>query len=121
MRMSRQEFEGTVLRVLGEISHKLARIQTQYEEIKQVMATGAQALTDLTNAVAANTTVTTSVETLITNLAAQVAAANSISPAAVEALVAQLQANTTGLASAVTANTPAAPASATPPATSSAS
>ena len=105
--LSRQEFEGTVLRVLGETSHKLSCIEFKLEEIKKVMATGAQALTDLTNAVAANTTVTTSVETLITNLAAQVGTANAISPAAVEALVAQLQVNSSGLAAAVTANTSA--------------
>jgi hypothetical protein len=73
-------------------------------------------LTKLTAEVAANTSVTTSVETLISNLAAQIAAiptsTDPATQAALDALVQQLNANDTGLAAAVTANTPVTPAAA---------
>lgn len=73
-------------------------------------------LTKLTAEVTANTTVTSSVETLITNLAAQIAAiptsTDPVTQAALDALVATLNANDTSLANAVTANTPAAVAAA---------
>ena len=74
------------------------------------MATAAQALSDLQAQVAAQTTVEQSAITLIQQLAAAVTAANGVSPAAVEAVIAQFKTSATALASAVTANTPAAPA-----------
>lgn len=77
--------------------------------LEKFMATASQALTDLQNQVAAEQTVEQSAITLITNLAGQVAAANGVSPAAVEAVVAQIQSNAAALAAAVAANTPAAP------------
>ena len=76
------------------------------------MATSAQALSDLQAQVAAQTTVEQSAVTLIQSLAAQITAANGVSPAAVEAVVAQFQTSAAALAAAVTANTPAAPATA---------
>ena len=76
--------------------------------LEKFMATASQALTDLQNQVAAEQTVEQSAITLITNLAGQVAAANGVSPAAVEAVVAQIQNNAAALAAAVAANTPAA-------------
>ena len=73
-------------------------------------------LTKLTAEVAANTTVTTSVEALVNNLAAQIAAippsSDPTTQAALDALVQTLNANDTGLAAAVVANTPVTPAAA---------
>ena len=75
--------------------------------------TAAQALSDLQAQVTAQTTVEQSAITLIQSLAAQITAANGVSPAAVEAVVAQFQSSASALAAAVTANTPAAPAAKT--------
>lgn len=80
--------------------------------IEKLMSTGttaAQALSDLQAQVTAQTTVEASAITLIQSLAAQITAANGVSPAAVEAVVAQFQTSATALAAAVTANTAAAP------------
>lgn len=74
------------------------------------MASASQALTDIQTATASELTVEQSAITLIQQLAAQVTAANGVSPDAVEAVVAQINANAAALAAAVTANTPAAPA-----------
>jgi len=59
--------------------------------------------------VAANTTVTQSVLTLVTGLAQQIRD-NAEDPAALEALAGQLDADNAALAKAVTDNTPTAPA-----------
>ena len=73
-------------------------------------------LAALTTAVANETTVDESVETLLVNLSAQIAA---VSPAgdnpAIDALVLTMQTNATSLAEAVKANTPAAPPAPAPP------
>ena len=78
-------------------------------------------LTALTAQVANNTTVTSSVVTLVNNLAAQIAAiptsTDPVTQAALDQLTATLTSNDTAIASAVTANTPAAP---TAPVTSAA-
>jgi len=87
-----------------------AVLANQLTILKQeaIMAVDISALTaEVTN----NTTVTGSVETLITSLAAQITAlaSSSTDPAtqtALNALVATLQQNDTGLAAAVVANTP---------------
>lgn len=66
---------------------------------------------DVQTAVAAQTTVDTSVVTLLQNITAQLQAAQaSGDPAALDAVVASIQANTQVLSNAVTANTPVAPA-----------
>lgn len=66
-------------------------------------------ISKLTSEVAANTTVTASVVTLVNNLAAQIAAIppsnDPTTQAALDALTATLAANDTNLAAAVTANT----------------
>jgi hypothetical protein len=67
------------------------------------------AIDDLNAAVAAETTVDASVETLLTQLFATITNANAISPAAVAAAVATMQANAAKLTAAVTTNTPPAP------------
>jgi hypothetical protein len=72
-------------------------------------------LTAITAEVANNTSVTASVEQLVTNLAAQIAAippsTDPVTQAALDALTVTLSSNDTSIASAVTANTPAAPTS----------
>lgn len=66
---------------------------------------------DVQAAVAAQTTVDTSVVTLLQNITAQLQAAQaSGDPAALDAVVASIQTNTQVLSNAVTANTPVAPA-----------
>lgn len=73
------------------------------------------ALTDLQAAVAANTSVEASAVTLIQGLAAQIAAAvASNDSAALETLAGQLTASSSALATAVSANTPAAPVTPAP-------
>lgn len=68
------------------------------------------ALSDLQAQVTANTSVEASAVTLITGLAAQIAAAVQANDGpALAALSSQLNASATALAAAVTANTPAAP------------
>lgn len=74
-------------------------------------------LTKITAEVAANTTVTGSVVALVQNLAAIIKAippsTDPQTQAALDALTATLNSNDTTIASAVTANTPSAPASGT--------
>ena len=82
-------------------------------------STLAQLITGLQTEVANNTTVEGSALTLIQGLAAQLAAALAMEagPAqssALQAVLTQLQTNDSGLAAAVAANTPAAPAAPNP-------
>ena len=90
--------------LLQRIAAQLDRMEAKENTF---MASASQALTDVQNAVASEQTVEQSAITLIQQLAAQVTAANGVSPDAVEAVVAQIQANASALAQAVTANTPA--------------
>ena len=99
---------------LAPLKAQLDRIQQLLEQMKSQetkdMATQAQAMADLTTAVANDTTVSGSIITLLNGVAAQLAAALAANnPAAIEALVTQLNANAAAMAAAVTANTPAAP------------
>jgi len=66
-------------------------------------------LDQLTADVANETTVDASVETLLTNLSAQITAAGT-DPVALKALTDQMEANAAALSAAITANTPSAPA-----------
>jgi hypothetical protein len=68
----------------------------------------ASAIDDLTAAVAAESTAIDSAITLLNQLTTLVTNANAVSPAAVEAVVTDIQAKTAALAAAVTQNTPAA-------------
>ena len=82
-------------------------------------ATAAQAVADLTAAVAAETTVDQSVVTFLNGIPALIAAAvaqvqSGVDPTAVETLVASLSASTSALSAALVANTPAAPAPVVP-------
>jgi uncharacterized membrane protein affecting hemolysin expression len=74
-------------------------------------------ITALQTAVANQTTVDASVETLITGMAAQIqtlinASGSTVDPAALQALVDTMTQNNAALQAAVSTNTPAAPASA---------
>lgn len=67
-------------------------------------------LSDIQNAVSAETTVDNSIVTLLNNIVAELKAAQATNdPAAMDAVVASIQANTKILSDAVTANTPVAP------------
>lgn len=72
-------------------------------KVNLIMAT----LQDISAAVSAETTVDQAVVTLLTNIVAELKAAQaSNDPAAMDAVVASIQANTKLLSDAVTANTP---------------
>jgi hypothetical protein len=74
-------------------------------------------LTALQAAVAQETAVDQSVETLLTTLAAELSTANDAGDtAAIAQIVTTMQTNAAALGAAVTANTPATPAPPTPPA-----
>lgn len=92
---------------MSRIERLCEQILAEVQKVSSAQVTAAQAIADLTTAVTTETTVDQSVQTLITNLAAQITAANGVSPAAVEALVATMKTNATALAAAVTQNTPA--------------
>lgn len=101
------------LSLLREMNEKLdlvlkenAKLKRIGEEIMSTGVTAAQALSDIQAQVAAQTTVEQSAITLIQALSDQLTAAAGVSPAAVEAVVAQFQAQAQALAAAVTANTP---------------
>jgi hypothetical protein len=74
-------------------------------------ASTTNSLANLQAAVAAQTTVTQSVLTLLSTMAAEIAAASPTGDnPAIDAVVTTMNANAASLAAAVTANTPAAPA-----------
>jgi len=90
----------------SSITHLLTDILRSIHNLKeQIMAT----LADLQAAVASESTVVTSAITLLQGLKAQLDAAIATNnPAALQALSDNIAAQTTALAAAVTANTPAA-------------
>ena len=94
--------QGELLRLVGQLSTMEAKM--------------AISLAAITAEVTNNTNVTASVVTLVQNLAAQIAAipqsSDPTTQAALDALTATLTNNDTAIATAVTANTPAAPATA---------
>ena|SRR5882672_2183146 len=93
---------------LQEIKDRLRALDWKLTRLERKLMANLQAIKD---AVAAEHTVTLSVLALITKLAADLAAAIADDdPAAVQAIVDQLNTDKDALAAAVTANTPAAPA-----------
>jgi predicted ArsR family transcriptional regulator len=99
-------------RQLNRIEQKLDRLFILFQQETEKMAVD---LTALTAEVANNTAVDSSIEQLVQNIAAQLAAlaagtGDAATQTALNALVATLQNNDTAIAAAVTANTPAAPA-----------
>lgn len=94
-----------------DLSAKLDDILNAINYLKQQGVQTQMDLTELQAAVSADTDVVNSAVTLINNLADQIEAAAG-DPAAVAQVVADLRANNEVLASAVAANTPAAPAEA---------
>ena len=94
---------------LASIQATLAAIR---KDIAAMSASTTNSLANLQAAVAAQTTVTQSVLTLLSTMAAEIAAASPTGDnPAIDAVVTTMNANATSLAAAVTANTPAAPAS----------
>ena len=88
---------------------QLTRIENLLNQLLQKETEMAVDLTNLTAAVAAETTVTASAITLLQQLAAQIAALAkqpTVDPAALQAFADTLNANATSLAAAITANTP---------------
>jgi hypothetical protein len=96
---------------LNLINHKLDLLLVQQQKGLDKMAVD---ITALTAEVANNTTVDGSIEQLLTNLAAQLAAlaagtGDAATQTALNSLVTTLQQNDAAIAASVTANTPAAP------------
>jgi len=94
----------------------LASIQSKLDTLISGASKMALDITALQTAVANETTVDNSVLTLISGLAAQItdliaASGNTVDPVALQAIVTQMTTNAAGLQAAVSANTPAAPAS----------
>lgn len=92
---------------LGDLKPLLQQILNQENKIVQTLA-------DLQTAVANETAVEQSAITLLNGLSAQIASlkttqTDSATAAAIDALASQIQSQTTTLAAAVTANTPAQP------------
>ena|ERR1035438_422488 len=100
-------FEQRVFVSLQQALASLARIESSLATQQKETVTIMLDLTALQTAVAAETTVDQSVETLLTNLAAQIQQ-NIQDPVALAALVTTMQQNAATLATAVTTNTPAA-------------
>lgn len=90
------------------ILQRLDAIDAKLNTILKGEATIMADLSALTTQVAQNTSVEESAVTLINGLAAQIKAAGT-DPAALAALVTQLQKSSSDLSAAITANTPAAP------------
>lgn len=95
------------------ITQQLARINAKLDQISNKEATMAIDLTKITAEVANNTAVDASIEQLVQNLAAQIAAipvsTDPATQAALDQLAATLGSNDSAIAAAVVANTPAAP------------
>ena len=109
-------FFGSFRDHFGHVRRELAAIRKENAQIlstlKEFRMSATNSLANLQTAVAAETAVDTSVETLLTALAAQLQAASPTGDnPAIDAVVAQMQTNATALGAAVAANTPAAPAS----------
>ena len=105
--LEERAFPG-MLALLQSLDVKLDTILTT---LKEFQMSGTNSLANLTAQVAAQQTVVTSVQTLLTQLTAMIAAASPTGDnPAIDAIVTQLQTQDTALAQAVTANTPAPPA-----------
>ena len=99
--------------IYRDVVERLKRIESKLDLLIQKGKHEMALLDGLTAAVAAQTTVDASVETLVTGLAAQIQAlltAPTVDPVALQALVTQMTTNNAALTAAVTANTPPPPA-----------
>lgn len=93
-------------RKLDEILNLLKAIKAEDEIMANTFA-------DVLTGIAAETTVEASVEALLTQITSLLAS-NGVPQAQIDQAVSQLQANTAALSAALTANTPAAPATPAP-------
>jgi hypothetical protein len=106
------EFAGQTMWRFDRMDANHATALTYFQRILQVMSSTTNSIANLQAAVAAETTIDQSVLTLLTTLAAQIAAASPTGDnPAIDAVVSTMQANAATLAAAVTANTPTPPAS----------
>ena len=94
---------------LGRIERKIDGLTAALARIQQEEAKMTGELQQLTDDIAAETTVEQSAITLLQGLAAQLKAAAE-DPAQVKALASQIEQNTAALSAAITANTPPPPA-----------
>lgn len=106
--------------LLRQLLYRLTAIEQNQSQILQEITKMALDISSLTAAVTAETTVDASVEALITGMATQIqtlinSSGNTVDPVALQAIVTQMTTNAAGLTTAVTTNTPAAPASAKRP------
>lgn len=100
----------SVFSVLRGIRFELQHLNRNLELLRQQEKQMTQATDNLANAVRRETSVVSSVTTLISGLADQIkAAASNNDMAQVQQLADQINANSDTLANAVTSNTPAAP------------
>lgn len=94
-----------------KIEAHFQRVEALLHQLVNKQELAMATISDLTAAVAAQTTVTASVDTLLSKIATDLKAAlaGNNPPAAVQAILDGINANTSALSAAVTANTPAAP------------
>jgi septal ring factor EnvC (AmiA/AmiB activator) len=102
----------------ASLREQLDRIENTQDRIERKLdamsASTTNSLANLQAAVANETTIDQSVETLLTQLSAQIAAASPTGDnLAIDALVTQMQTNAAALSAAITTNTPAPNAGAT--------
>lgn len=108
--LGRMEILSRQIAVLqADAIHNRALLLNVLQQERQIMSLE----TELTDAVATETTVDQSIVTLLNGFAAQLAAAlaSATPDAAVQAAIDNIKANSAAIAAAVTANTPAAPQS----------
>jgi hypothetical protein len=110
--LSQYAASENILAAIQQVLDNQAAIAAQLDSLLKGQTIMAQDLTALQAAVTNETTVTASAVTLIQGIAAQLTAALAAGadPVALAAMATQLNASAAALAAAVTANTPAAPA-----------
>jgi hypothetical protein len=103
-------WSGHISQKLDNLTLTVQKLTAMVQQLITQEAKMAIDLTAITAEVANNTTVTASVEQLVTNLVAQIAAippsTDPVTQAALDALTSTLSANDTSIAAAVTQNTP---------------
>jgi tRNA U34 5-carboxymethylaminomethyl modifying enzyme MnmG/GidA len=97
-----------LLRRFDQIDKRLVALGNQLGLVQQQEGKIMAQLDDITSAVEEETTVNSSAITLLTQLAQSIESLKN-DPAALSALATQIRSNSSALAAAVTANTPAAP------------
>jgi len=109
--------ESQIIALLRTLHYKVDFLHTQLVNIQMELKMAADKLSALEADVADTDTVVGSIETLVTNLVAELSAAQGSpdSDARIQAVIDKLDANKSRLAALVTANTPADPGTPVPP------